>query len=126
MMLILTVDAKRQTRVHDPRRVLAGELTPALTYGGVARALEGGLVTGVAWAVFGLVAGALYGLWAGRGASTRRINRLRPLLLEDSPTAVVWVVRPATDAVAEQIRTESGHVTLEFHPASQGAVLRTS
>ena len=33
--------------------------------GGVLSSIENGVVTGVLWAIFGLVAGALYGLWAG-------------------------------------------------------------
>ena len=33
--------------------------------GGIFSSIESGVVTGVLWAIFGLVAGALYGLWAG-------------------------------------------------------------
>ena len=43
---ILTVKADRKTLVYDPRRTVAGTLTPALT-----------------WGVFGLIAGGLQGLW---------------------------------------------------------------
>jgi hypothetical protein len=106
--------------------VFFGLIAGLLGNGGVAGALEDGLVTGFAWAVFGLVAGALYGLWAGRATSARRIRRLRPLLPEDTSTALVWVVGPATDPIAEQLRSASRHVTLDFHPTSQGAVLQTS
>ena len=37
--------------------------------GGVIGSLESGLVSGILWGLFGLVAGALYGL--GRGAGCR-------------------------------------------------------
>ncbi len=52
--------------------------------GGVLSSIESGVVTGVLWAIFGLVAGALYGLWAGRAVSARRLKGVGPLL---PPTA---------------------------------------
>jgi hypothetical protein len=58
-------------------------------------------VTGIDWAVFGLVAGALYGLWAGRAVSARRLKGLRGLLVPGSSMLVAWAdgpVRP--DAMA--------------------------
>jgi uncharacterized membrane protein len=94
--------------------------------GGLFGALEKGVVTGVGWGLFGLVAGALYGLWAGRGASSRRIKSLRALLPPDTSTAIVWVTGASTDAIADQARAASEHVTLYFHPAAPGAVLETA
>jgi uncharacterized membrane protein len=94
--------------------------------GGLFGALEQGVATGVGCAVFGLAAGALYGLWAGRGTSSRRIKGLRPLLPPNTSTAVVWVSGAWTDAIAKQVQAASQHVTLCFHATEHGAVLATS
>lgn len=58
---ILRVDAKHKAAVHDPRRVLAGTLTAALTWGLF------GLVAGtdkvestIVWAVLGAICGGVY------------------------------------------------------------------
>ena len=48
--------------------------------GGVLGSIESGVVTGLLWALFGLGAGALYGLWAGRGVSARRLKALGPFI----------------------------------------------
>jgi hypothetical protein len=52
---------------------------------GVFRFTKGAVVTGMACALFGLVAGALYGLWAGRGVSACGLSRLVHLLEPDTP-----------------------------------------
>ena len=59
--VILKVNAKHKAQVHDPRRTLAGTLTPALT-----------------WGIFGLLAGGLksLALWAVRRCDLRRTLRL--------------------------------------------------
>jgi hypothetical protein len=58
--------------------------------------------------------------------SARQLAGLRPLLPEGTSTALVWVVGPSTDPIARQRQAASGHVTIEFHPADQGAVLSAS
>jgi hypothetical protein len=44
--------------------VVWGAVVGAAAHGGILSSIHSGVVTG--WAIFGLVAGALYGLWAGR------------------------------------------------------------
>ena len=43
---------------------------------GALGSIEDALLIGVAWAIFGMIAGALYGLWAGRAVSARRLKRV--------------------------------------------------
>jgi hypothetical protein len=140
--MVIEVARGGRTRVVDPTQgawamsksdivswgafgVVFGFLAGFFGTGGVLDALERGVVTGVAWALFGLVAGALYGLWAGRAASARRIKGLRPLLPEATSTAVVWIAGASTDSVAKPISDASRHVSLYFHPTARGAVLQT-
>jgi hypothetical protein len=140
--LLVEVAPSGRTRVVDPTQgawawsrsdiiswglfgVAFGFLAGFFGNGGILDALDRGIVTGIAWALFGLVAGALYGLWAGRATSTRRIRGLRPLLPKDSSTAVVWISGASTDSVTQQIGDASRHVSLYFHPTARGAVLQT-
>jgi uncharacterized membrane protein len=106
--------------------VVFGLLVGFFGNGGIFSALEDGLVTGLAWALFGLVAGALYGLWAGRAASSRRVKSLRALLPPNTSTAVIWIAGTSTAALDAQARSASRSVTLYFHPSTRGAVLQTS
>ena len=59
-------------------------------HGGLFGALKAGAVTGIGWAIFGLAAGALYGLWAGRAVSARRLNAIRPLLPPGTSMVLAW------------------------------------
>lgn len=58
---VLRVNARHKASVHDPRRVLQGTLTPALTWG-VFGLLSGTdrVLSAVIWAVVGAVCGGLY------------------------------------------------------------------
>lgn len=57
--VVLKVGAKHKALVYDPRRTLAGSLTPALTWG-IFGLLAGGLQGLGVWAVLGAVCGGLY------------------------------------------------------------------
>ena len=64
--------------------VAVGAITGFVGNGGILGSIESGVVIGVLWAIFGLFAGALYGLWAGRAVSARRLKGVGPLLPPDS------------------------------------------
>ena len=95
--------------------------------GGTFGILEEGVVKGVLWGVFGLGAGALYGLWVGRAVSARRIKGLHALLPADTSTSLVWLDPGAGPAVvAQETHASSAHVALDFRPTANGAVVQTS
>ena len=80
-------------------------------------------MTGLAWALFGLVAGALYGLWAGRGVSAARLRGLRPLLTPDT-SMVAWADETATQrSIGAWSTPASQQLILRFASVRGGAVL---
>jgi hypothetical protein len=60
--------------------LVIGALAGATSGGGVVGFVEVGLAQALVWGAFGLFAGALYGLWAGRSASARRLKSSGPLV----------------------------------------------
>jgi hypothetical protein len=88
--------------------------------GGLFGALERGVVTGIGWAIFGLAAGALYGLWAGLGVSARRLSSIRPILPPDTSMVLAWAEGAPKSA---QSPPGSEQLLLRFVSAPHGAVL---
>ena len=103
--------------------VLFGAITGAIGGGGILGFLEDGLVTGIAWAVFGLAAGMLYGLWAGRSLSTGRLKGIGPLLSPGTSVVLGWADGAANGALEPLTRPGSQHLMLTFNPVEHGAVL---
>jgi uncharacterized membrane protein len=92
--------------------------------GGLLSGIENGAVVGVLWALFGLVAGALYGLWAGRAVSARRLKGVGPLLPPDSSAILAWAEGGATERTVSALSTsEAKALTLRFNPVARGAIL---
>ena len=92
--------------------------------GGVLGFIDDAVVTGILWTVFGLVAGTLYGLLAGRAISARRMKPLRPLVPPDSSIALCWAEGPLSDdSLAEWSTTASDQLILMFKPIAGGATL---
>lgn len=92
--------------------------------GGLFGALEKGVVSGIVWGVLGLIAGSLYGLWAGRSLSARRLKSVRPILPPDTSMVVAWAVgAPQERAVAAWSAPGSEQAILRFESAPHGAVL---
>src|SRR5262249_8495543 len=102
--LVAQTDRSGRTRVSDPRfgsaalgknniagwgglGLVSGAIAGAAG-GGVIGLISSGVVTGVVWGLFGLGAGALYGLWAGRVISARRLKPIRGLMPDNSSTLV--------------------------------------
>src|SRR5206468_6510612 len=61
--VILRVNGKGKALVYDPRRTVAGALTPALTWGVFGLITGGGLSGLVTWALIGGVCGGLAGYY---------------------------------------------------------------
>ena len=92
--------------------------------GGVLGFAEHAAVTGILWALFGVVAGTLYALWAGRSISARRMKALRPLLPPDTSIALCWVEGAVSyDSIAEWSTPATEQLVMRFRPMDGGAVL---
>ena len=139
--LLIETDGSGQHRVIDPTTgarvtsrgdvtswggfgLVCGAIAGYLGTSGVLGAVERGFLTAIGWAIFGLFAGALYGLWAGRGVSARRISRMGPILPPDSSTVIAWADDAVSPAAIKTWATGSSNLlTLWFTPTSTGAQL---
>ena len=76
------------------------------------------------WCAFGLVAGALYGLWAGRGVSARRLKGVGPLLPPDSSMILAWAGQAATqDAIERWMAPASERLVMRYDSIGAGVLL---
>ena len=92
--------------------------------GGILGFLQDGAVTGIAWAIFGLFAGTLYGLWAGRAVSARRLKGLAPLLPPDTSLMLAWADGAVTHQTIDALSTpDTERLILRFNPVANGVVL---
>ena len=106
--------------------VVVGALAGYLSTTGILVSVQRGAVTGIGYAVFGLVAGALYGLWVGRGVSARRLRRMGPLLPPNSSTVLAWADDSlSSDELTSWAGGSAAHTTLWFAPTATGARLDT-
>lgn len=93
--------------------------------GGLFGALEKGVVTGIAWTLFGLLAGTLYGLWSGRAVSARRLDAVRSLRPPDTSMVLAWAEgSPSQDALGPWSAPGSQQLILGFNRTPKGAALQ--
>ena len=104
--------------------LVLGAIAGAVAGGGVLGFLAGGLVTGVVWGLFGLAAGALYGLWAGRAVSARRLKDVRLPLSAGGSSLLAWA-DGRRDAADLEAFNAPGSRSLEicFKPTARGVVI---
>ena len=91
--VVLKVDAKHKAQVHDPRRTLAGTLTPALTWG-IFGLLAGGLQGLAVWAVLGAICGGLYAYYSEHLLTKDELKRIGGRLPGNSSAIVAFVRGP--------------------------------
>jgi uncharacterized membrane protein len=104
--------------------LVIGAITGATGGGGVLGFVGGALATGVAYALFGAAAGALYGLWAGRAVSARRLKGIGPLLPAGTSMLLAWAEGAAgQETIGSLSAPGSQTLVLRFNPVSGGAVL---
>jgi uncharacterized membrane protein len=104
--------------------VAYGAIVGAVGNGGILSWIENGVVTGVLWAILGLGAGALYGLWAGRGVSARRLKGVGPLLPPDSSVILAWADGAVTERTIGALSTPDAEtLVLRFNTLARGAIL---
>jgi hypothetical protein len=71
-----------------------------------------------------MVAGALYGLWAGRAVSARRLKGVGPLVPPGSSLVVAWAEGAlGQDTIEQWPGPGSQRLILRFNPAGHGALL---
>ncbi len=101
-----------------------GAIAGFASHGGVLSSVKSGLVTGILWAIFGMVAGALYGLWAGRAVSARRLKGVGPLVPPGTSLVVAWAEGALRhDTIEQWAGPGSQRLILRFNPAGHGALL---
>ena len=89
--------------------------------------LEGGVVTGIAWALFGIFAGSLYGLWVGRSISARRLKGIGMLLAPATSAVLAWTDGPPHKAALDALApTGTQRLVLLFSPVENGAVIENA
>ena len=88
--VVLKVNAKHKALVYDPRRTLAGTLTPALTWG-IFGLLAGGLQGLAVWAVLGAVCGGLYAYYTEHLLTKDELKRIGGRLPGNSSAIVAFV-----------------------------------
>ena len=91
--VVLKVNAKHKALVYDPRRTLAGSLTPALTWG-IFGLLAGGLQGLAVWAVLGAVCGGLYAYYSEHLLTKDELKRIGGRLPANSSAIVAFVRGP--------------------------------
>jgi uncharacterized membrane protein len=91
--VVLKVDAKHKALVYDPRRTLAGSLTPALTWG-IFGLLAGGLQGLAVWAVLGAICGGLYAYYTEHLLTKDELKRIGGRLPANSSAIVAFVRGP--------------------------------
>ena len=79
------------------------------------------------WGIFGIIAGGLYGLWAGRSVSGRRLKSVGPLLAPGTSMVLAWADKPVTqDTLDPYLTPGSQRLVLRFNPVDGGAVLEAT
>jgi uncharacterized membrane protein len=88
--VVLKVNAKHKALIYDPRRTLAGSLTPALTWG-IFGLLAGGLQGLAVWAVLGAICGGLYAYYTEHLLTKDELKRIGGRLPSNSSAIVAFV-----------------------------------
>ena len=91
---------------------------------GIFSAVADTAAAGIICAVFGLAAGALYGLWAGRAVSACRLRGIRGVLPPGTSTVLAWSEENLTQQVVDNwSEPGSERLIVRFNPAGDGVLL---
>lgn len=139
--LISSTSADGKHRVSDPTHgsaavaksnivswgvlgLIIGAIAGATGGGGILGFLGGSLATGFGYAVFGALAGVLYGLYAGRAISNEQAKSIGPLVPPGSSMILAWAEGSSTEKALSALRQpDSDALALGFIPIASGAVL---
>ena len=134
--VVVKISSKHRALVYDPRRTLAGSLTPALTWGIFGLLAEGprGMVV---WAVLGAVCGGLYAYYFEHLLAKDELRRIGGRLPGDSSALVAFVrgpdprrilssaaaLQPVTVSVAAVTADLSGQAYVRAAPSDAGSAI---
>jgi hypothetical protein len=101
-----------------------GALAGFVGNGGIPGVIESTLAWGIACGVFGIAAGALFGLWSGRSVSARRLKGIGHLVPPDSSMALGWAGSSASDdAINGWMASGSQRLLIRFAADEHGLLL---
>jgi hypothetical protein len=139
--LIFETPGRGRLKVSDPKQgawafaksdliswglfgVIYGLIVGLVSNHGAFSAMTDTAADGIVCALFGLAAGALYGLWAGRAVSARRLRSVRPLLPPGTSTVLAWSEADLTRQVLDDwSEPGSERLIVRFNPAGDGVLL---
>jgi uncharacterized membrane protein len=139
--VVLESDPRGRVHVHSPNfgvragaksslvswaelGLIFGGLAGFVRGGGILGFLGSGLVAAVVCGAFGILAGALYGLWVGSAVSAGQLKGMEALLPPDSSLAIAWTDGTLTsEALDRWAPPGSQRLVLRFDTAPQGIVL---
>ncbi|GAA1979409.1 hypothetical protein [Microbacterium pumilum] len=117
--VVLEVDAKRRAAVHDPRRVLLGTLTAALTWG-LFGLIAGGWSGLAVWAVLGAICGGLWAYYTEHQLSKNELTRIGARLPANSSALATFA---ETRDAAALLAVAASHAPVTASVAAIGADL---
>jgi hypothetical protein len=113
--------ARSDTMSWSAFGLIFGAVAGAANGGGWLGVAGGAFAVGLVWGLFGLVAGALYGLWAGRAVSARRLNGLQNVLLPGTSSVLAWVDgAPSTEDLTSLAQPGAQQLVLRFVDRNEG------
>jgi uncharacterized membrane protein len=119
--------AKSTLRSWGGFGLVFGAVIGAVGSGGVLGIIGDGLLTAVVWGVFGLAAGALYGLMAGAAFSPRGLKSVGSLVGPGTSILMAWVGKPITRSALDAFMTPGAQrLVLNVDVRESGAVLKAT
>jgi len=90
--VVLRIDGKRKVQIYDPRKTVAGILTPALTWGVFGLLTSAAPLRGLTiWAVIGGICGGLYAYFTEHALSKTELKRIGQTLPADTSAITSFV-----------------------------------
>lgn len=90
-------------------------------------ALERGVATAIAYGIFGLGAGALFGLWASRSVSARRLKGIGALVPPDSSMTLGWAGSSASASTIDGwVGSGSQRLVVRFVADGDGVLMEAA
>jgi hypothetical protein len=104
-----------------------GALAGFVGNGGISGVIESSLAWGIACGVFGIVAGAIFGLWSGRSVSARRLKGIGPLVPPNSSLALGWAGGSASaETINGWMAPSAQRLLIRFVADEHGLLLDTA